>query len=76
MRTVSTLISFAIIGLMIHLAVINEPKPDPRVERMAKEMFIHELKKGYLAYKDSSELRAKSIRIYLPIAIKCNTKHK
>ena len=70
MKTIFTLL---FLGLLIGLTSIPPKMPNP--DKINK-MFIHELKKGYLAYKDSSELRAKSIRIYLPIAIKCNAEHK
>lgn len=53
-----------IIGLIV-FATDSEPKPDPKIQEMAKEMFKKELIEGYLNYKDSSDLRKKAlIKIY------------
>ena len=68
-----TLFTLLFLGLLIGLTFI--PPKIPNSDKI-KERFNNELKKNYLAYKDSSEMRKEALRIYLPIAIKCNSQHK
>lgn len=76
MRTIFTFLVLGFLLILIHAASKDEPKIDPKIQARAEELFLDQLKRGFLSHRDSSQLRKEALRIHLPRSIKCNSEHK
>jgi len=60
-----TLFTTLALLLLIGLVCLVQKKIDPRIQKMADELFLHQVKKGFLLHRDSSEFRRKAlVKIY------------
>jgi len=51
----------------INYVMNKTPKPQP--SKLAKEIYLDSLERSYVS-------KTKALRVYMPIALKCNAKHK
>ena len=61
------LILFLFAAVLIHWALNNEPKPN--TSKIVEKMYLDSLERSYI-------IKSKALRVYMPLAIECNKKHK